>query len=251
MGGRRAPAEAIRRALDWRDIAAFGVRLGALAGAWECAKSFFSPERSGGAVSGAASVRDARLAFATIVLAGLVIFAIGVIYSLESLYVGNLLLETLDEITGTVGQRFDLAVLLPTALYQFLLYAVLGTVLTVAYEGVGYGLFRITGGSGTLGQHMYAGSVVWLAAAFSMSAALLFPLPCLQWFGVASMTLITAAYVLFYMSARAYSAVHNVSLLHACALAIPLVALRLGMWVAAIDALALLTGISPFISAGG
>ncbi len=250
MSGRRAPAKATATVPDWKEFAVSGVRLGGLYDAWECAKDFFYPERRARAEGLAASGGDARLAFAIIILAGIVIFSIGVLYSLESIYVGNLLLETLGEVTGTEQPRFDLAVLLPSSAFQFLLYVALGSLITIAHEGVAFLLFRMSGGGGTLGQQLHAGGVVWLAAAMSLGASLLLPLPCLQWLAVASMAAITLAYVLIFMSARVYSKVHGVSGIHSAAITLLLLGPRLWVWLAAADVLAGITGISPMIQPG-
>jgi len=250
MSGRRASAKAREEMPDWKALSFCGVRLGALVEAWESGKSFFVPANRAEAESFAASGNDARLGVAAIVLGGLAIFVIGVLYSLESVYVGNLLLETLSDVTGTAQPRFDIAVLAPSAAFQFLLYAVLGTIITIAYEGVAFLLFRLSGGSGTLARQLHAGGVIWLAAAISLGASLLLPLPCLQWIGVASMAALTLVYTLLFMGARINSRVHDVSAVHSGIIVLLLIGPRLAIWIVATDVLAGLTGISPMIQAG-
>jgi hypothetical protein len=246
-GKRPAAAEIWRKAGEYR---VYGVSYGAMRRSWEGAKGLFDLKKADDTLKGLVPHADDRIAMATVLLSGLVVFAIALLMTLESIHVVNFASDTLTEVLGTAQQKLDFGIMLPVTLYYFLLYIVAGTVIFYAHEGVAYALARATGGKGTLTQQIYVSSVLWLALSISLVVWLLIPLPCLVFAAVLSLILVSLLYVMAYMWAKAYSVVHGISLPHAAIIVLLLMVPRLAIWAMVSTRLALLLGI-PLSLQGG
>lgn len=227
-----------------------GLKIADIAKGWQSARDMFSFDKHTEAVLDASKRDDIRLAFGIIVLAGFVLLAIGIANTAEFVLFANAKYDTMAEITNTEMPSIDYSILIPASIYQFFLYVVFGTVVMVGSEGIAFGLARITGGKGTMGQHMYSSSVVWLAAAFSMLSSFLLPLPCIGIAGLLAVVFITTLYVMVYLYARSYSAVHGISIPHGIAIAILMLLLRFAVWAAAVNIVSGALGIDSTITSG-
>jgi hypothetical protein len=223
---------------------------------WERAVSLFYPSRTDGALKESADTPDARLAVLVYALSGMVIFAIAVSTAFVSIEASNFAAETLSEITGEAPEYIDLSSLPPIAAYQFVLYVPFGIIINLLYEGLAFGLCRAAGGRGTLPQHLYASSVVWLAVSMSLVSSILIPistldpLPCLLFIALALMWLLSLLYLMVYMYARAYSAAHALPLLHAAVIALLLIVPRLAIWLFVTEQFASIAGLNDLIFTG-
>ncbi len=239
-----------------------GVSLGELGRAWDSAKSLFDYTKTGEsakAIASDASAPDngtgatgnrARISLAVVLLAGIIIFAISLLTTMESIEVANFASDTMSELSGTIQPKLDYSVLLPVSAYQFLLYIIVGTLIFYAHEGIAFAIARLTGGRGTLGAQLYAASVAWLAVSFSLAASLLVPLPCLVFAALLSLALVSLVYLMVYSYARLYSEVHGISFMHSLAIVLLLIVPTLAVWALATNFVADLLGLSYLLSAG-
>jgi hypothetical protein len=244
MGGRRAkakkmPAESPQEqgqppAREKAAPVVLGIDTGAIMRSWDCAKGLFDPGKAVERLR-AMPYDDGRLAIALFFLGGLVIFALWFLSSVEYIYVLNFEFQTLGEISGEAIPQLEAGVLIPIALFQFTLWGIFALVLNLAHEGVAFFLARLTGGTGTLGRQMCLSSIVWLAVSMSMAAVLLGPLYLLCAITLASLLFVTLLYLGVFMTARAYSIAHDISLSHAAAIVLLLVIPRLVILAVATD----------------
>jgi hypothetical protein len=253
MGGKKAPVKAQKK--DYaaklpRIESIAGLKIDDVAKSWQLAKDLFSFEKHVSAITEASQTSNASLAFGIIILAGFVLLGIGILNSAEFVLFANAKYDTMAEIMDTEMPSIGYDILVPAAAYQFFLYVVFGSVIMIGTEGLAYGIAKITGGKGALGQHLYASSVVWLAAGFSMMSSFLLPIPCIGIAGLLAVFFITTLYVMVYLYARAYSAVHGISLPHAMAISIIILLLRFTVWAAAVSIVSVALGIDPMITSG-
>jgi hypothetical protein len=253
MGGKKAAVKAQNK--DYaaklpRIESVAGLKVDDIAKSWQFAKDLFSFDRHTAAITEAARTTSASLAFGIIFLAGFVLLAIGILNSAEFVLFANAKYDTMAELSDVQMPHIDYSILGPAAAYQFFLYVVFGSVVMIGTEGLAFGLAKLTGGKGALGQHLYVSSVVWLAAAFSMLSSFLLPLPCIGIAGLLAVFFITTLYVMAYLYARAYSAVHDISLPHAIAISIIVLLVRFTVWAAAVSIVSAALGIDPTITSG-
>ncbi|MFH0884171.1 MAG: hypothetical protein V1861_00490 [Candidatus Micrarchaeota archaeon] len=255
MGGKKASVKAQKKDRTAGKLPRIesiaGLRVDEVVKSWRMARDLFSLDKHMAAITEASQTSNAALAFGIIILAGFVLLGIGILNSAEFVLFANARYDTMAEITNTEMPSIDYAILVPAAIYQFFLYVVFGSVIMIGSEGIAYGLAKITGGRGSLGQHLYASSVVWLAAGFSMLSSFLLPLPCIGIAGLLAVFFITTLYVMVYLYARTYSTVHDISLPHAITISIIILLLRFVVWAAAVSITSGALGIDPTITSGG
>jgi hypothetical protein len=127
-------------------------------------------------------------------------------------------------------------------LLNFLLTIPFGICSDIAAVALSFSLLRLTGGKGTLETHFQLSAVVSLAYSMSLVLALFSPLPCLQIVAVVAL-LIIEAYLLIYVLAKAFVAVHGVSLGHGLVIAAMVMIIRLVVLAAVSNSLALAMGL--------
>ena len=254
MGGKKAAVKAQKNGYAAGKLprieSVAGIKVGDVAKSWQYARDMFSFDRHTAAIAEAAKTSDAGLAFGIIILAGFVLLGIGILNSAEFVLFANAKYDTMAEIMDTDMPSIDYGILIPAAGYQFFLYVVFGTVVMIGCEGIAFGLAKLTGGKGALGQHLYVSSVIWLAAGFSMVSSFLLPLPCIGIAGLLAVFFVTTLYVMVYLYARGYSAVHDISIPHAIAISIIVLLLRFAVWAATVSIVSVALGIDPTITSG-
>ncbi|MEW6723079.1 MAG: hypothetical protein AB1324_07485 [Candidatus Micrarchaeota archaeon] len=222
-----------------------------LRAAWDSALGLFDPGKAGARIRAAAADGNRDLGIAVFAIGSLIIFLFGVASTYESIQVTNFASDTFSEVVGAPQPKLDISLLGPAALHQFLFWVVFVFALNLAAQAASFGLARLTGGTGTFAQHIYAGSVVWLAVSVSLVATLFAPLtpilPCIALLAVVSVWIISFMYLMLYMNARALEAVHGLSMIHSLTITILIAAPWLAAWYFALTTLAAMLGIGASV----
>ncbi len=194
---------------------------------------------------------DLRLAIVIIVISGVLTAFLALVTTYESMQLANFAADALTQVTGIGQESLSWANLVPIAVFQLLLYVPINLAVTLAYEGLAFGILKVTGGKGTFPQHLYMASVVGLSMAFASALSLFAPLPCLQIVAGIALVIVTL-YLLLYVEPKAYMLVHEVSFWHALAVTIILTIPKLVALAFITNALALLMGFpAPINYPGG
>ncbi len=228
---------------------------------WAGAKDVFYLLRMGKRAEGIKSIDDAlkpllpladlRLAISVIIISGILTAFLALVTTYESMQLANFAADALTQVTGIGQESLTWSNLLPIALFQFLLYVPINLVVTLAYEGLAFGILKVTGGKGTFPQHLYMASVVGLSMAFASVLSLFAPLPCLQIVAGIALIIVTL-YLLLYVEPKAYMMVHDVSFWHAVAVTVILTIPKLIALAFITNALAMLMGFpAPINYPGG
>lgn len=237
----------------WRKAEEYGVcgvSYAALKTSWKGALGLFNHKKAAETLEALSKHANNRLALAVVLLSGLVIFGLMVLTTFMMIEATNYQSDMIAEIVGSPQPKLDYNILPSIAVYYFLLFAVIGTFIFYAHEGIAYALAHVTGGKGTLAQHLYVSSVVWLAVSISMAAYLFLPFLCLAFATILSLLLVSLLYLMVYMYAKAYSVVHGISFLHALMVVLVLIAPTLALWWFVATALAAVLGIPTSIQVG-
>jgi hypothetical protein len=222
---------------------AFGMKTDDLGRSWEGAKALFDHGKADAMLRELIGRADERLGYALIGAGCLLLFVLTFAASAEYIHVVNFESRTVGDIVGEQLPTLDPAILVPIAAYSFILHAILTFGLNIAQEFAAFHMARLTGGTGTFRQQIYLSSVVWLAVSISWSVTLLGPLYCLAFVAIASLILVTFAYLMVYMNGRAYAIAHNISLLHGATIALVLVVPKIAIWMLASTELASAMGL--------
>ena len=169
---------------------------------------------------------ELRLALGLVLLSGVLLFLIALSTTLVSLQLANFASDALTQVTGVAQQGLTLANLAPVAAFQFVLYVPLNLAITLIYEGLAFGIIRLTGGKGTFAQQLYLSSVAGLSMSFASVLSLFAPLPCIQVVAGIALVLLTL-YILLFVIPKAYTLVHGIGFNHAFAITIILTILKL------------------------
>lgn len=216
--------------------------LAPFATAWTRAKGLFDYKNTEQALREALPHPDFYIALCVFAFAGLLTFAITALMMLEFSYLANFMAETLADATGNAQPAVTLADALPAIGVNFVLAVPFGVLFTIAIAATAFSILRLTGGKGTLAAHMYTSGVVELAFAMSTVVAFFAPLPCLQI--VAGIAIIVLElYLLVYVLAKAYVAVHGVGFGHALVVALVLFIGRLLVMALIANAVSALAGL--------
>lgn len=211
------------------------------------AKALYEPGKLAETLGAMAGAADIRAAYAALALSGLVTLLLAFLTSLESVYLVNYSSDLVSEFSGIPQPRLELDSLVPVVAYQALLYLPFSIAIAVAHEALAFLIMKATGGKGSFSGQLYMAAVIALAISFSGVLSLFIPLPCLQvvaGFGILAINL----YFLLYVSARAYSAVHGISVMHSLGVILLLVIPRFAILAFFTNWLAVLLGLSPPIN---
>ncbi|MDD5171436.1 MAG: hypothetical protein PHF60_00170 [Candidatus ainarchaeum sp.] len=207
---------------------------------WESAKNLFYHDKVASTLDGALKRADARHTAYIFALAALMTFIISVIATLESLEITKYTVDILEEISGTTLQT-DFGNLGALIVFQYTTVPI--TLVFIAiHELLVYRIARLTGGKGTFGQQFYLSSLVSLAMAFLSALYLFMALPCIGILALLGLV-IGSAYLVLYVSPKAYARVHGISYVHAFAINIVLLILRMAALYFISNAMAGLLGI--------
>jgi hypothetical protein len=181
----------------------------------------------------------AKPAYAILLLSGIITFFLAFATSLESVYLVNYASDMISDVSGIPQPRLDLDSLVPVVVFQLILYLPVSIAATIISEALSFGIIKATGGAGKFMTQLYVASVIALSVSFGGVLSLFILLPCLQIIAGLGLLAVTL-YFMLYVSARAYSAIHGISMLHAgivvILLAIPRLAVLAFMtnWLAAL-----------------
>jgi hypothetical protein len=186
--------------------------LALLGGAWETAKSLFSPWKADETLRKRIPEADLR---AALLISGAAVILGAVLYLLiyaETLYFAAFSYTALSKAVGGPVPQPDFSSLDPFAVF-LLLSAALTLLLGFFQDGIVYYALRLTGGKGTFTQQYYLSSFVALAMAISSSIMVFGPVPCLG-APVALAYLVMVLYFMFVVRCRAYATVHDLTYTH-------------------------------------
>jgi hypothetical protein len=174
---------------------------------------------------------------------GLVAFIFTMLTNLEFFYVLQVETAVLEEVVAQELPMPDISMIMQASLANLIIFVPFALVLNLAFERVAFSIARLTGGKGTLGQHLLLASVVWLAVSMSLAASLFGPFQCLSVITIASMVFLTLLYLLTYTSAKAYSIAHSITMAHALTINILLMIPRIAVWFYLAQATATILGL--------
>jgi hypothetical protein len=214
------------------------------------AKSLYDPGRLSETLKGMAESADYKPAYAMLILSGLVTFLLALLTSLESVYLVNYSSDLVSEISGIPQPRLALDSLIPVVIFQILLYLPFSIAVTLVHEALSFGIMKVTGGSGKFRTQLSMASIIALSISFSGVLSFFIPLPCLQIVAGLAILIITL-YLMFYVSAKAYSMIHGISMLHALVVLILLAIPRLAVLALMTNWLAVLMGLPTPINLPG
>lgn len=207
------------------------------------AKDLFYPDRVKKGLERLVPASERGLAIGIFLLSGLIVFAMSFLTSLESIYLANYASELISEVKGIPMPSLELSSLLPVVAYQFIIYVVLALALALIFEGISFGLFRISGGRGKFREQLFLASIISLAFSFTTALSLLMPIPLLN--VVSSLAIIVATgYLVFYVTTKAYTIVHDVSFMHALVVLVISGLPRIAVTIFAMQALAAALGLA-------
>lgn len=222
---------------DYFPPSILGVELADVGRGWEAAKRLFDYRKADDALKGMLKHSDLRLAVALFIAGGLLAFVFTMLANLEFLYVLQLEAKMYVEITAQEIPMPDISVMLPTAVAEFVFLAIFMVLANLLLERTSFAIARASGGKATLGEHLTLASVVWLAISITMAANLLGPIGgCLSLVSVAVIAVVGGLYLMTYMTARAYSLAHNITMAHALTISILLAIVRVAIMLFTIQA---------------
>ena len=215
-----------------------------LVNAWRNAKGLFNYKDVDAPLKAALADAGFYGALRIFVVAGILAFVITAAMNLETAYLANFMIETLKEATGEVRQLVSFDSLLPVVFLNFLLIIPFGIAYEIASSAVAFSLLHLTGGKGTPGAHFQLSSTVSLAYSMAMVLAFFAPLPCVQLLAAIAL-FVAGIYLLVYVLAKAYVAVHGVSLGHALIIAAFMLLGRAVVMTLVSNALSSIVGLVP------
>jgi hypothetical protein len=208
---------------------------------WCSAKDLFYHDKIASTLDGALKHADARHTAYIFALAAFVTFIISVIATFESIEMTKYTADILAEVGGT-AVPMDFSGLGAMIVFQYMTYVPVTLIFIALHELLVYWMAKSTGGKGTFGQQFYLSSLVSLAMAFLSALYLFMPLPCLGILALLGI-IVGSAYLVLYVNCKAYARVHGISYVHALAISIVLLALRMAASYFLNDAMANTLGI--------
>ncbi|MBI5227286.1 hypothetical protein HY988_01745 [Candidatus Micrarchaeota archaeon] len=158
---------------------------------------------------------DLKKAIMIFLLAAITVSLISIAVTIISTYFTAYSYKNLAEKTGIVEPIIDWSSLGPFIVFTIAFVIPAAFVGGIIYELLVYGLVKLTGGKGTLPEHLYVSSAVAFAISISSALLLLTPIPCVNLFVVLAYLFVIPAYFLFVVKPKSYQEVHRISYLHA------------------------------------
>ena len=212
----------------------------------KCAKSLFHYNKAQHTLKQELPNANIRLALTVFLAAALISAILAVAIAAASMYMTAFEYGTLSEASNIDEPEIQWKDLVPVALFQFLFLVPFSLVFGLAYEGIAYHAIRITGGKGTFTQQYYLSSLVALSLTLSLVLGFLTPVPCLQILAVLAL-MVLALYFTFFVNAKAYQVVHDISYPHAFAIVLLLIIPGLLVILFAISVASAFFGLPAFV----
>ena len=186
---------------------------------WDSAKNLYSPDRVKETITDSIKLADVGLAVKIFILAAFLSTTLSILALYESLQLVNFTAETVTTILGTAQEMMTIDQLVPFLIMEITSGIPLALALNIGLELVGYKIAKLSGGEGSLAQHLYMMSIIILALAMLNVLSFLMPIPCIQIIAFA-VQVIGLIYFGIYVASRAYSEVHKITMVHSLAIII-------------------------------
>ena len=180
---------------------------------WKDAWDFFDYRKTDTTVDGAIARADFRNGVVLFLLGTLFASLVAFILISLSTYFAAYSYPSISEKGVVAEPDIDMSSIYPVAAFLFLFGLPFSFLLGLVQEGAIAFILKLTGGKGTFRTQYYLGAVVGLSIAIAGMIGFLIPFPLLGLVAVLAEVLVTI-YLMFYIRAKAYARIHDVSYLH-------------------------------------
>ncbi|MFH1785260.1 MAG: hypothetical protein ABH842_02440 [Candidatus Micrarchaeota archaeon] len=201
---------------------------------WESAKALFTPKKIDSTLKESIKLADMNLAIKIFILASIIATFLTLLGLVEIIYLLNFTSETMTDVFGVEQQMMTLEDIIPLAIFHIITGIPLALFMNIGGEFLAYKIAKISGGKGTLAQHLYLISVITLALAMLNVIALALPIPCIQiiaWI----INIVGMIYLWGYVASKAYSEAHNITFVHSLTIIIIVSIIRFAIMITVIN----------------